>query len=406
MASKKRQREIERAERTRELEKAASRRRRWIAFSIIAALAAMFAIFANRADSPATPTTAKATIPEKWTLDALLKLKLHQIEDLDIALLNLLCAEGLPGSESLDLDKSLTVLDEMARRVMLETDRHMYRFTGNPAEFNHSEADFRMMMMATVLQQDFGIRYNPERISPPEKPEPSAAFFANSKDFFIHGCTDAPHMGTCASLPVFYTAIARRLKYPLHIVTTKGHLFARWDNGKERLNLEATSIGFATHPDSKYRDWPYGITDAEITASKYLANMNATEELATFLSTRAFALLTAKRYREAVEAADASIRFAPHIEAWRIVKDLIIRQTARANIPKGHVPPDPLLQMTGYELDWALRRAKVMREANRNRNIPIDVPDPECDLQQQMVPMETPPFPIPLNSRNSPLPSD
>ncbi len=408
MASKKRQREIERAEKERELEKAASRRRRWIAFTIVSLLAAMVAVFVYRKDSAASsPNEKTAPMPDKWTLSALLKLKPHQIEELDVALLNLLCAEGLPGSETLDLKKSLTALDEMAQRVKVETDRHLYRFTQNSAEFNHSEADFRTVMMATVLQQDFGIRYNPARIASPDNPEPTAVFYANSKDFFIHGCTDSSRMGTCASLPVFYTAIARRLKYPLHVVATKGHLFARWQDDKERLNLEATSIGFTSYPDSKYHIWPYGVTAAEIASSKYLQNMSATEELGTFLSIRAFALFAAKRHHEAIEAIDAAIRFAPHIEAHRIVKTLLARQMTRTEIPGVYLPPPPHLRSLVDDLDM---RTGKLRPRSTDKNViylPPQIPDPERSIKPHLYPygglLPTPP-PLPPIRSNFPLP--
>lgn len=94
----------------------------------------------------------------KPTFASLLALKPHQLEGTDIALLNLHCAEGLHGSENLDLDKTLDGIDEMATRVRLETERNFHRFRSNPAEYENSEVYFRMAMLVTVLQQDFGIR--------------------------------------------------------------------------------------------------------------------------------------------------------------------------------------------------------------------------------------------------------
>ena len=141
--------------------------------------------------------------------------------------------------------------------MRLETDRHLYRFRQNPGEYNNSEAYFRMLMMATVLQQDFGMHYNPARIATPEAPEPTSAFYANSRDVFVHGCTEAPRMGTCASLPVAYVAIGRRLKYPVHLVVTKGHCLGRWEDEKERLNFEGTTVGFVSNDETHYRKWPY-----------------------------------------------------------------------------------------------------------------------------------------------------
>ncbi len=33
--------------------------------------------------------------------------------------------------------------------------------------------------------------------------------------------------GTCVSMPVLYTAVARRLGYPVKLVLAKGHAFCR-----------------------------------------------------------------------------------------------------------------------------------------------------------------------------------
>jgi hypothetical protein len=85
-----------------------------------------------------------------------------QLNSLDIAVMNLLCAEGLPTDQSVDVSGVLALLDTWSTRVHSETQRHFDKFRRNPAEFNHSEGYFRMLALVTVLQQDFGVRYNPE----------------------------------------------------------------------------------------------------------------------------------------------------------------------------------------------------------------------------------------------------
>ncbi len=68
----------------------------------------------NATASKAIAISSNIPTDEKRTLAALLALKPHQIGELDIGLINLLCAEGLRGSETLDLNKCLDRLDEMA----------------------------------------------------------------------------------------------------------------------------------------------------------------------------------------------------------------------------------------------------------------------------------------------------
>lgn len=96
------------------------------------------------------------------TLDELLVLSPDQLEKVDIALINLLCAVGLRGSENLDVEECLRTLDAWALNIDWQTKRNFHRYTERPEEFNNSLAYYRMGMMGTVLVQDMKIQYNPE----------------------------------------------------------------------------------------------------------------------------------------------------------------------------------------------------------------------------------------------------
>jgi hypothetical protein len=227
----------------------------------------------------------------------------NDLEKCDIAMMNLLCTEGLRGAENLNVKAALERLDGIANRVKFETDRHYYKFRQQPAEFKDSEGYYRMMMMATVLQQDLGVRYNPARIRLPTEPvESSEEFFANSQDVFIHGLVRENGTGTCSSMPVFFVAIGRRLGYPLKLVRAKGHLFARWEEGQQSFNIEGTSIGFVSHPDDYYRTWPHPFTTEEQQSEGYLKPLTATQELATFLSIRGACCRAATNWLQTVGA--------------------------------------------------------------------------------------------------------
>ena len=80
-------------------------------------------------------------IPEDkiLTLDSLLRMSADELAQLDLARMNLLCAEGLSGAEKLDVTKCLDALNEWAERVRAETEKYLPRFHRNPAEYNHSE---------------------------------------------------------------------------------------------------------------------------------------------------------------------------------------------------------------------------------------------------------------------------
>ena len=120
-------------------------------------------------------------------------------------------------------------------------------------------------MLITVLQQDLHVRYNPARIEPLDKPSPPDVFFADSRDGLLHGLLGPRRLGTCASMPVLYVAVGRRLGYPLKLVASKGHLFLRWEDSKERFNFEGTNDhGGSFFSDAHYQQWPFPISEQEM----------------------------------------------------------------------------------------------------------------------------------------------
>jgi hypothetical protein len=221
------------------------------------------------------------SISQVTSLSALLALPVADLQPVDVARMNLLCAQGLPGSEDLDLNHSLAVLDEMAARVRSETERHFYRFQRSPAEFENSEGFFRMILLAVVLDEDFGVHYAPGKRGTAAEARIADGFFADAHDVFLHGLTGPRHSGTCSSLPVLQVAVGRRLGYPLKLVTTKGHLFVRWEDARERFNIEAAGEGVNRFSDDYYRHWPLEVTEEDIRAEGYEARSQGDRKEAT-----------------------------------------------------------------------------------------------------------------------------
>ena len=257
-------------------------------------------------------------------LASLLKLTPKQLASVDIARMNLLCAEDLPGAEDFDVRKNLDQLDAWAKHVETITARQFYRFRQRPEEFERSEAYFRMLVLVTVLQRDLSARYNPVLIAPPTEADlRSGDFFRDSRDIFLHGILGARRMGTCSSMPVLVVAVGRRLGYPLKLVHAKPHVFARWESvdGRERFNIEATH-GLATHPDEYYKQWPMPISDEEIRDGEYLKSLSASEELASFMFTRACCFASNGHVQEAAAADQEAHRLAPNRHAYKIALGL------------------------------------------------------------------------------------
>lgn len=232
------------------------------------------------------------------TLPELLAQDEATLPGMDLARMNLLCAQGLPGAEGMDIEAELAVLDRWAASVKFETERAMPKFYANPELYEHSEGYFRILMLITVLQQDFEVRYNPDRIYSPD--------FTDCRDVFLHGLTQAStgeHAGgTCVSMPVAYVAVARRLGYPVTLVTTKEHVFARWDGPNERFNIEGSGQGLITHDDDYYTTWPSELSPAERASGAYLRSLTPAQELGLFMSARGYVLEDTGSKREATVA--------------------------------------------------------------------------------------------------------
>ena len=125
-----------------------------------------FAIFACFALSILIPENSFAAEPVQFkqpaTLKELLALSPPQLENCDIARMNLLCAEDLPGSENLKVDDYLATLDQWVQHIKSETGRNFHHYLEDPAYYYNSTNFYKMLMMAVVLYEDYNIRYNPK----------------------------------------------------------------------------------------------------------------------------------------------------------------------------------------------------------------------------------------------------
>jgi hypothetical protein len=118
-------------------------------------------------------------------------------------------------------------------------------------------------------------------------------------------------------MPVLYVALGRRLGYPLKLVTTKAHVFLRWDSPEERFDLEATGRGMNPYDDNHFRQWPYPVTEEEVRTGGFLKSLTPPEELALFLSLRGNCLMEAGRASEAIASYAHAVRLAPDTQPYQ-----------------------------------------------------------------------------------------
>ena len=245
---------------------------------------------------------------EPRTYAELIELSVMQLEKVDIARMNLLCAEGLPGAEKLDINKTLAMLDRWSEHVKQDTKKRSSQYLKNPARYDNSFAKFKAVNLALTLKEDFELGYNMRLVESGAMNDlHSTRFFKDSKDLFLHGFTDRK-TGSCSSLPVLMVAVGRRIGYPLYLVTSKGHLFCRWDDGKERFNIETAGRGVDSKPDSYYRSWPHPSTELEVRREKYLKTLTPLEDLGVFAEIRAACLQENERFASSALAYEVALR--------------------------------------------------------------------------------------------------
>jgi len=310
----------------------------------------------------------------KWrkvaSLDELLKLSPEEIEKVDIAEMNLLCATVLPGAEGLNITKVLTSLEGFTASARYQTNRHLYR-VNDPKyadHYKHSENVMRAEFMVQVLQEDCGVHYNLERVRDLD--------FTNSQDLFIHGLTGA-NGGTCSSMPVLYVAIARRLGYPVSLALAPGHILARWDapegskDPMKHFNMEGSGYGFSANDDEHYRNWPRKMTAQELKSGFYLRPLTAAETLGVFLTTRGHCLLDIGRFDEAKKAYELAQKLSskdPYLSAFIRQADSRIKARQYARAMKG-AATQPVatrrLQYRPRDFDEELRHADAINAYNR-----------------------------------------
>ena len=228
----------------------------------------------------------------------------EQLAAIDIAEQHLACAQGIPGWEAIDSAACIRKLDELVPWIQRYTAGCVESFC---QEFNDTEAQAKMRCLLEVVWRGDGIGYDSSAI-----PEDAPWKFEQA---FIHGALFGAG-GTCATLPILYAALGRRLGYPLKLVEGWGpkwtHLFCRWDDPfGERFNVDVTVQGVSFLPDEYYRCLHPQTAEHE-RLGQYLQSKSPREELAGFLFQRGLAWRHFGQLHNAIAASAWSCGLAPN----------------------------------------------------------------------------------------------
>lgn len=253
----------------------------------------------SAAGSTAATSPPRIAIPD---LDDLCLKSNDELARVGLTAMSLACSTGLPGAEDVDPADYFARVRDWAGLVRQQTRRYANAFQRNPAEFDHSEGVFRMMVLVQVLKRDLSVHFNPERALPLDIASPMG--FLDSRDVLIHGPLGPTRSGTCNNIPMVVVAVARELGYPVYLACNAHHAYVKWfEPTGNTFNIEASCPGgMNSYSDDHYRDWPHPMSDLQTRSGCYLRPMTPAEELALCIVSRTWVLEANHRFAEATDA--------------------------------------------------------------------------------------------------------
>lgn len=320
-----------------------SRRRLILALTLSFALGAGFSVAfvrnhtSSQAESEGPRHSPQADPSGIRTYADLLTMTPEQLDRIDIAEKNLLCAQGLPGAEDMDIAACRKQLDEWAATIRQLSKERFSVYERDPAKFKNNPNWWRCAALVSFMNQIVGTKYNPVlKARPPVKDKFDTSFFKDAHDCFLVGLLSDRRQGTCSSMPVLVVALGRRLDYPLKLVRGRGHLFCRWDGNNDRFNIEPTDKFAESKPDEFYRTWPVANKEA-------LESEDAVGELRIFLAFRALCQWENRRLREA-QVSFAQAHLISHGTGLLEYMEKVLFEERLALMNTGPFPPDAIFQ--------------------------------------------------------------
>ena len=136
----------------------------------------------------------------------------------------------------------------------------------------------------------------------------------------------------------------------------------RWEDAKERFNIEATNRGLNCYPDREYMEWPWPISEEELATGMYMKPLSPKRELAAFLELRSLCLKQNSREKEhvTVKVFADFIRKQEGVELDKLNR--LLRQYVNQRSSDGTVNSFLLYQIMTNTNSW--------REAGNERGAP------------------------------------
>lgn len=253
--------------------------------------------------------------------------------------------------------------------------------------------EMRIAAINTVLYREFGFAYD------------QTDMLGTRLENRLLGMTLKRRLGTCATLPDLYYAVAERLGYSIVMARAPQHAYLRYElGGREHINIEATGAGGESSDEAIA--WDMEIPKNAIEKGGMLQPMTKREAMALLLEAEGGIEVTEKHhFAAAVPLFEKALRLTPQSAetAWNLalayarVGDARALDFAQQAKDRGLPPP--------LTADYFEREQRRRRERNEWRNegrlASIDPPtdwDPVAEIRKVIASR-----PLHLEQSSSPL---
>ncbi|MGA2069068.1 MAG: transglutaminase family protein [Thermoguttaceae bacterium] len=294
------------------------------------------------------------------TAEQLLALSNEELGRVDLVVMNLAVAKGLPSLAELDIGRYVRLADEWANDLRARMPAWEKMFCDAPDHWRNDIDYLRLGLVAWYVDTVLGVTYRENLL------EVKQILYTDPTDLFLNGVMDT-RQGTCGNMALLHVVLGRRIGLPVSLACVANHYLCRFDDGSKTINIEATFSGrggFALPTDEEMLV-QFKLPAKAQTCGSDLRALTPREMLGTFFGQRARNLENLFRFLEAEPDYLVARYLFPHNRKLYIAQNLISVQVS----PRLFEPGEK-----GHPIDLAGWLQEVVRVAPWNEGKPPDNP--------------------------------
>jgi hypothetical protein len=222
----------------------------------------------------------------KRSVMELLALSDKELKKIDVLEMSIAVAREAKGFEYLDYNYYNQLIDSWTQQFLMWLPTVEQEYYQDPPRWKNDINFARLGALAQWLDQAAGMHYIPEHIVRQKKE--LGVEYKDLRQMLVFGLIDTKE-GTCATMPVLQVVMARKCGWPVFLICVKHHYMLRYDDGKNRYNLEATDTGrggFAIATDDEVMK-EMQLSPQAVACGSDLRSLTNREMMAVFIAARA-----------------------------------------------------------------------------------------------------------------------